>query len=253
MTEPRILLFDIESSPNLGYVWGKWEQNVISFECEWIVLSLAWKWAGEKKVHVKGLCDYPLYEEDRENDIELARLAHDLFTEADIVIGHNSVAFDTKKVQARMLFHGMDPPAPYKEVDTLKIARRHFAFTSNKLDDLCQKLDIGKKAPTGGFETWLGCLQGDEKAWAKMKKYNAHDVVLLEELYLRLRPWDKQPNLAMLGDFPDGCPKCGVVGEMQARGWTVAQTTKRQRFQCRSCGGWCSGRAITKTDVEFVP
>jgi len=132
-------------------------------------------------------------------------------TKADIVIAHNGIAFDTRKIQARMLFHGLNPPSPYREVDTLKIARKHFSFTSNRLDDLCQTLGIGRKLATGGFDTWLGCMRGDPKAWAKMTRYNKRDVKLLVALYKKLLPWTTvHPNLATIsGAAGEMCPKCG--------------------------------------------
>ena len=54
----RVLLYDIETVPNLAYVWGKWEQNVIRFESEWHMLCFAYKWLGEKKTHVVALPDF---------------------------------------------------------------------------------------------------------------------------------------------------------------------------------------------------
>lgn len=254
MTEPRILLWDIETSPSLGYVWQKYQTDVISFKADWHLLSIAWRWLGEKTVHCSALPDYPKsYAKDPENDFQLACLAYRLFDEADIVVAHNGVAFDTKKAQARMLVHGLNPPSPFREVDTLKLARGHFAFTSNRLDDLCKTLGIGQKQATGGFGTWLGCLRGDPKAWATMKRYNKHDVVLLEELYLRLRPWDnRHPNVALIADAKDACPRCGK-GPLTKRGYRSYGVTKRQRFQCSSCGGYCQSRAVIRSDVLYTP
>lgn len=253
MTAPRVLLWDIESAPALGYVWGKWEQNVLEFQSDWYMLSIAWKWLGEKATHVKGLCDYDRYATDPENDYDLTALAHRLFSEADVVVAHNGISFDSRKAQARMLFHGFDPPSPFKEVDTLRVARRHFAFTSNRLGDLCDTLGIGRKLETGGFQTWLGCMKGDPKAWRKMLKYNRGDVVILEQLYLRLLPWmPRHPNVAAIEGGSDGCPKCGVSGQMQARGFATTAVSRRQRFQCTACGGWSQGRAIERLETEYV-
>ena len=36
---PKILLLDIETSPALGYVWKKWDTNVIEFKDSWYILS----------------------------------------------------------------------------------------------------------------------------------------------------------------------------------------------------------------------
>lgn len=253
MPEPRILCWDIETAPNLGYTWGKWEQNVLAFESEWYLLTIAWKWLGEGRTHVAGLIDYKRYTKDPEDDYELAKLAWDLFNEADIVVAHNGVAFDTKKAQARMIVHGFDPPSGFKEVDTLRLARKHFNFTSNKLGDLCETLGIGAKVSTGGFELWRSCLRGDLKAWAKMKKYNRQDVIILEQLYLRLRPWSKtHPNLATMSGRHDACPKCGSSTGMKSQGWQYNAVTKYQRFRCRECGGEVRGRQLERTSTEYV-
>ena len=40
---PKILLIDIETAPNLGYIWGKYEQNVIDYKTEWYLLSFCAK------------------------------------------------------------------------------------------------------------------------------------------------------------------------------------------------------------------
>lgn len=242
----RTLIWDIETSPGLGFVWGKYDQNVLAFEQEWYLLSIAWKWLGEKKIHVVGLPDFDRYATDPTNDYDLAATAHGLFDAADVVIAHNGIAFDTKKAQARMLIHGFSPPSPFKEVDTLRAARKRFAFTSNRLDDLCKALGIGQKRDTGGFNTWLGCINGDLDAWARMKKYNKHDVRILEQLYLRLRPWiDGHPNIAMLDGNMDSCPKCGADA-MSRQGFKFNRTTTVQQWKCRACGGWASSRTSKK-------
>lgn len=253
MTEPRILIWDVETSPSLGWVWQKWQADVLSFETEWHLLTVAWKFLGDKHVQVRGLPDFERYASNHEDDYDLAALAHSLFCEADIVVAHNGIAFDTKKAQARMIIHGFDPPTPFKEVDTLRVARGHFAFTSNRLGDVCTSLGIGAKAEPGGFQTWLGCINGDLEAWKKMKRYNKHDVVILEQLYLKLRPWmTRHPNLATIGDVMSACPKCGSTAGMHSRGWTASSVSRRRVFQCKACGGYSSGRVIERSEAQYV-
>ena len=154
-----------------------------------------------------------------------------------------------------MAVHGLEPPTGFKEVDTLQVARKQFKFTSNRLDDLCRVLGIGEKHETGGFSTWEGCMEGDEKAWRKMKTYNRHDVILLEALYLRLLPWmTNHPNMAVMSDKPDACPKCGArQSQIQSRGWRYYQLTKRRAFRCAMCRGIFYGRSFVKSDAQNVP
>src|SRR6516164_8969462 len=122
-TDAKILFLDIETAPSLGWVWGKWEQNVIDFKRDWYVLSFAYKWAGDKKVTAKGLNDYKGYQKDRENDKALLADIWELLDETDIVVAHNGDKFDLPKINTRLLQHKNVPPSPYKTVDTLKIAR----------------------------------------------------------------------------------------------------------------------------------
>jgi hypothetical protein len=237
---PRIILIDIETAPSLGYVWGKWEQNVIQFKDDWYILSFAFKWLDNKKVHVRALPDYQSFKKNPSDDKNLVYELWELFNEADIIIAHHGDGFDIKKSNARFVFHGFSPPSPYKSIDTLKVARRYFKFDSNKLDDLAQYLKIGRKKSHSGKNTWLGCMMGDMKAWDIMKTYNAHDIVLLEEIYLRLRAWaTTHPNLDSFTKNGN-CPTCQSF-KIQRRGWNVTKTGRRHRLHCRTCGSWSTG------------
>ena len=93
----KILFFDIETAPNMSYVWGQWQQDVIDHVQEWYILCFSYKWEGEKKTHVVSLNDFDLYSKDLENDLNVVQKLWELLDEADIVIGHNSDAFDIKK------------------------------------------------------------------------------------------------------------------------------------------------------------
>ena len=245
-TQPRVLIWDVETAPNISYTWGKWQQDVVQFAQEWHLLSFAWKWQGEKQVHCLGLDDWPrTFRRDPTDDSRLAKELHALIDEADVTVAHNGDRFDMRKANARFLTHGFDPPSPTRQVDTLKVARRVAMFNSNKLGDLGESLGVGAKLSTGGFQTWLGCMAGDERAWKKMKAYNKEDVLLLERVYQRLLPWiDNHPNMALISGRPKACPKCGVEGRMIKRGTRrYNRVTVNERYQCRACGGYCVARS----------
>jgi hypothetical protein len=247
MAEPRVLVFDIENSPLVGYSWSLWQTDIIRLEKDWHLLSFAWKWLGESKIHVLGLDDFPDYERDRTNDYYLAAELHALIDSADAVLGHNSDAFDMRKAYARFIAHGFDPPSPVQKIDTLKIAKKHFMFTSNKLDSVAQVLGVTRKADAGGFDTWLGCLAGDPIAWKRMKKYNKQDVRVTEEVYYRLLPYAQgHPNLAFISGDLDACPKCGSHN-LTKQGYKFNRTTKMQQYKCGDCGGWCSSRIAERS------
>ena len=173
------------------------------------------------------------------------RAAWPLLNEADIIVGHNIDQFDIKKLNTRFLMHKMDPPSPYKTVDTLKIARRHFAFTSNKLNDLGEMLGLGKKIDTGGFKLWEECLDGKKSSWKKMVAYCSQDVRLLERVYHALLPYASgMPNIAVYKD-EKVCPKCGSNKIVQ-QGFSYTTSAKFQRWICQDCGSWSRERSRIK-------
>lgn len=242
MDKPNILIYDIETSPNLGYCWGKFDQNILKFEEEWQIISVAWKWLGDKKTHVRSLNSY------KGDEKRLCQNIWELFDDADIVVAHNGDKFDQKKVRTRLLYHGFEPPSPFAEVDTLKVAKKYFKFNSNRLDDLGEYLEVGRKLKHQGFDLWLGCRANDPKAWAKMEQYNKRDVVLLEKIYKKMRPWiTNHPSIAMYMREV-GCPNCG---SRKATKQGVRCTNKQimQQFKCKDCKSWFS---LPKTLAKLV-
>ena len=250
MNKTKTLIFDIENAPNLGYIWGKYEQNVIEYEKEWYILSFSYKWLGEKKVKSFSLPDFKSYKKDKTNDKELLKELWKLLDEADIVIGHNSDKFDIRKSHSRFIYHGMNKPSTYKTVDTLKVARKHLLCNSNKLTDLCKYLKIGEKVETGGFKLWRECMDGDMKAWKKMIKYNKHDVIITEKLYLKLRPWmDNHPNLALMDGKERACPTCSSPKVIK-NGFAYSRVGVFQKWICKNCGAWSQSRQSEKGHIK---
>lgn len=231
----KILMLDLETFPNLGYTWQKYEQTVIRFVKESCICTYAAKWLGNPKVMSGALPDYAGYKPGSYDDKKLVQDLWKLVAEADIVVAHNGDDFDIRVCNARFLKHGLVPPAPIKTVDTKKVAKRVARFNSNSLNDIGQFLDFGKKIKTD-FDLWEGCINGDKKSWKLMVTYNKKDVLLLERLYLYLRPWMKtHPNL--VAEYGGVCPKCNSEN-VQYRGYAITSTRRYRRFQCKNCGGW---------------
>lgn len=225
--KPKILLLDIETLPMTILAWTTYEANALSVMDHSKVCSWSAKWLGGKQV-TRALPDA------KGDEKALIKELWALLDEADIVVAHNGDGFDLPKLNSRFAFFRLGPYAPVKTVDTLKITRRLFGFPSNKLDDLCQYLKLGKKVRTGGFELWQRCMANEAAAWKRMKKYNAADVVLLEGLYKHLLPWiNNHPNVTGHGQ----CPKCGST-RLQFRGLARTSTRSYRRMQCQGCGGW---------------
>lgn len=233
--KPKILIFDIEVSPNISYTWETYETNVIEFVHEWQLLTIAYQWLDSNKVHVIGNCDYT-----SGTDKEIVEKLWQLFDEADIIIGHNINSFDIKKANARFIHYGLNSPSHYRTVDTMRVYKRYFKDNRNGLDYIAQKHKLGKKLGHTGFEMWKGCMAGDKKAWDLMKKYNKQDVVVTTALYKFLLPWiDNHPNVATIL-HTNGCPNCGSEN-FRSDGIRYANGAQYRRLQCLNCGARSKG------------
>lgn len=250
--KPKILLIDLETCPSLGYVWQKWQTDVIAFKEDWHILSFAAKWLGSKKMISYGLNDFKTFKKNKDDDRELVQKLWELMDEADVIMAHNGDEFDVKKANARFISHGLNPPSPYITIDTKKVAKRYFKFDSNSLDELGRYLGLGRKLHHTGFNMWLGCMNGDLASWKMMLKYNRYDVILLEKVYLKLRGWMKNaPNLNSFMGTTSKCPNCGKSG-LQKRGFGYNRTSQYQRYQCigpQGCGAWSTGEKIKRDKV----
>lgn len=238
----RILFIDIETAPNLGWAWGKWEQNILENEREWQVLCYAYAW-NDGPVKVSSLRgDGPFANDDR-----LVGEMLDLLAEADLVVAHNGDAFDLPKIYARGVILGYPPAKRPKQYDTKKAAKRVGKFNSNALNELGKVLGVGKKVPHTGFDMWLGCMQDVEADWKLMEKYNKMDVALLRDVHNVLAPHDRSyPNLGLLGgEAGFGCPHCGGTdGHYQGYEYTKVSTFRK--WNCHTCGKWSRERVASK-------
>lgn len=177
----------------------------------------------------------------------MLRRIHRLLAQADTVVTFNGMRFDLPVLNKEFLKHGLNPPAPYKQIDLYRVVRQSFKFESNKLDSLTNVLGLGRKVKHKGFKLWVDCMNDDAVAWTKMERYNKQDVLLLEKLYHRVRPWIRQhPQMT-----EDGlcCPKCGSTWANR-RGVQLAVTRAYQRYQCKRCGGWFRSNQPLITDRE---
>jgi DNA polymerase III epsilon subunit-like protein len=245
----KTLILDIETAPKRAYVWRMWKENVSYSQLisDWFMLTWSAKWHGEKHIYGDKLSPKEVNEE---NDYRIVHSLRDMMDEADVIVAHNGDKFDLPSINTRMVVNGITQPSPYRSVDTLKIAKRNFKFSSNRLDYLGEILGLGRKLDTGGFDLWARCMAGEAKAFQEMLDYNMQDVVLLEAVYDELRPYHKtHPNQGVTSDVPV-CPKCGGQ-HMQKRGYSVTQVSKYQRYQCQDCGSWARGRTNLRDKEEM--
>lgn len=239
-----MVLFDIETSPLTAYTWRAFDDSALKILEFSKIMSVSWKELHDDEVFCKTLPDYKGYKNGVINDEKLVREIWKVLDDADIVIAHHGDRFDLPKLNARFVHYSLTAPSTYKSIDTKKVASRYFKFDSNSLNNLGAYLNLGAKVENGGFSLWDRCIQGDKDAWERMRTYNIQDVLLLEKVYLTLRPFmENHPNLGLLSgsEANDTCPTCQSP-DVVKRGFSVTRTGRKQRYQCNACGSWSSGK-----------
>jgi len=241
---PKILVFDIETTPLEAFIWQKqvWKANVSEDKIisEWFMLTWSAKWLFDDKVLSDRLTGK---EAIAENDQRITASLWELFDKADILIAHNGGNFDVPNMNTRFVVNGLPPPSSYQIIDTLKIARKEFGFTHNSLNALARVFKVGSKIETN-FDLWKDSKRGSNKALIEMEIYNRKDVTVLEEVYLKLRPWIKShPNVGLfVEDEGHLCPYCGHdVVELDGNHY-YTMVGKFPTYVCQKCGGVSRGR-----------
>jgi DNA polymerase elongation subunit (family B) len=144
-------LLDIETAPNTAHIWGLFKQNISINQIMESSYVLCWsaKWYGKDEIMFSSV--HKSRPKAMLNNIYL------LLAEADAVIHYNGTKFDIPTLNKEFLLYGMTPPAPYKQIDLLRVAKNQFRFPSNKLDYVAQALGLGKKTKHIGHELWIQC------------------------------------------------------------------------------------------------
>lgn len=243
VTPPQILLLDIETLPIEAKVWGVWNQDIAPSQIkkDWSVVCWSAKWLFSPDVYGQHVT--PSEAVSRTENSILGPM-WELMDQAHMVITHNGNNFDIKKLNTKFLMAGMPKPGYSKSIDTLEIAKKNFAFTYNKMGWINKLLGIGTKMETS-FQWWDEASEGNLKYLDMMLDYNKQDVFILEELYLKLRPWmSGHPNMGVFSgkDFPV-CPTCGG----HDLHWNKLYSTPLglyKSFRCQDCGS--IGRATKK-------
>lgn len=238
-SNPKILIFDIETAPIEAYVWGLFDQN-IGLEMvtqHTTILSWSAKWRGSDEVMYRDQRD----KKDVRDDKELLQAIWSLLDEADVVITQNGRRFDVKKLNYRFVAHGMKPTSPFKHIDTLLVAKKNFGFDSNKLQHmtslLCTKYKKQDHGEFAGFKLWAECLKGNQLAFKAMEKYNKYDVLSLEELYFdHLAKWDNTVNLDIYSNHVRYRCNCGSEEFTKHRKYEYTKKGKFAIWTCDHCG-----------------
>jgi hypothetical protein len=270
LPEPKILVLDIETLPNLGWHWGAWQQNIYinqvviptrmtSFGASWlgekkIMHFSEWDWSNPRPMLeiIDGLPAVAEWVREPHRDMVVAMW--ELLSEADGVVHFNGKKFDIPHVYREFMEHGLGPPAPFSQADVM-VAAKKAKFYSNKLEWISRQIGLDGKADDGGFDTWLQIMQGNPVAMRRFTRYCKRDVGLTKEALFEVRPYMSglpNYNLFLEDGEAEGCDKCGSKN-IKPRGHAYTKVSVFDQYRCDDCGGWSrKGRRDRGADLRGV-
>ena len=236
LSKPKLLHYDLECTLSKSYHFGQYKQNLSVKQQvqEGHLLSHAWAW-GDEPVVGSILTREEVLNHDPER---LVLEAWSLLDNADVVVAHYGKKFDIPKLNGYFLKYGLQPPSPYKVVDTKEISSKKFLLPFNSLEYLAKALGVQQKIDNSGIQLWIDCDHGKQEALDEMLAYNIGDVEALRDVYYRLISWDNNGvNMALYNDDHTSlCTHCGSDGITSLDGkYAYTANRKYSLFRCNSC------------------
>lgn len=249
--EPRIILYDIETIPNLQAALENWVDLVPPFPGKKptmsasvsTICSFGYRVFGEKNAVGVNAWDFPEWEKDVNDDSAICKRALEVFKDADAVVTFNGKRFDEKFIQTRLGIHGLDFMCKVPHIDLCKVTAANMFLLNNRLKTVAKFLLNDKKLDHDGWPLWVKTHGGvnrvrDVRAEALMSKYNLKDVNLMVPLFKRLRPLIK--NIPNHNAFTEAgsknvCPACGST-RLVSNGIRATQLRIYRRLNCKDCG-----------------
>ena len=179
INQGKILIYDLETSPNIGYFWRAGFKQNIGFNQilkERAIICVSYKWLGEDTV-------YNITWDKNQDDKFLLEQFVEVLNEADLIVAHNGDNFDLKWLKTRALFHRIPTLPRYKQFDTLKIAKSKLYLNSNRLDYISKFLGFEGKIQTTPDLWDKVVMKNDREALKDMIEYCDEDVRQLEKVY----------------------------------------------------------------------
>lgn len=258
MNKPKILYIDIENSRMVVEfeTYSLYGNDVIHprhIKHDWYITCAAWAWLDTQKqkigkIEVVAGNDFKAYKKNFRNDYGVVKRLHEVLSEADLIVGHNSDSFDIKKINYKFIKHGLPPLDFPATVDTLKIAKKYARSSSNKLYYLAKEFGVSMKIdlpPTVMHKADNGC----EKSLKQLVRYNKGDIKAGAQLYFKLLPYTKNHPVIdkIMGnkvnkDRPN-CQNCGS-SKVESKGYRTTKTGRYRRYRCNDCGSTTKGKKL---------
>ena len=233
--DAKLLCFDLETTgfeANRGHI-----------------ICAAAKWVGDEYIYSWRIDETPGYRDTAEsffNDGEMVEELVAMCNEADAVIAYygDYGRFDVPYLNTRAVANGLSPTAPLTVIDPHRTARRTLKLARNSLDAVATLLKTPHQKQHLPWPDWEVARFGSSKAITKLVEYCENDVLVLEDVYIALRPLIKNhPYVGGALSGPDeveSCPACGST-KTEGNGTRRTKNFIIHRRRCRNCGSVFEG------------
>ena len=245
------LFYDIETSFCKGFFWRPGYNQRIGPEqiTEYAkIISIHWKWGNSNKIYNMN------WGIDEQCDKKMVEAFVKEMDKADEIVTHNGKRFDTPWIRTRALYHGIPMRHTYNEIDTYKLCGKYLNLPSNSLKTACDYFGLPNKLDPGGLSTWKDVVfKKDRKALKHLLYYGDGDIISLEALFKKLRPYVK-PNMhyAVLGgEEKFRCPECGNLPYLN-KTYTTSQGTIQHHMRCKDMECMTGFKCNNKTYMDFL-
>ena len=247
--KPRILYYDIETTPLMAYVWRCGKQVVrhpqlVKGQDTYNIICITYCWNDGKPA--KALTwDYKT-----QDCTQMIEQFDKIIQQADITIGKNSDSFDVKHINTQRMIAGL-PGLPEWSMytdDLQKQMKKHFYLPSYTLDYFSEMLGLGGKIKME-FADWIHIVEqtrGEgKKRFEKMVTYGKKDVEDTRAIWEHCeKHFTPRFNTAILNGG-HSCKTCGS-NNIRKNGTRFTGTTKYQSFYCNDHGGYGGRATISK-------
>jgi uncharacterized protein YprB with RNaseH-like and TPR domain len=229
----RVMVYDIETSRVKADLWWSGKQYVRheQIRTEAKIISIAWKWVGEDKVHHltwdKNHCDKKMVQEFLKS-----------YNKASMIIGQNNNSFDNKWINTRAAKHKLFVDRYVKSFDIYRMAKRYFRLPSYSMAYMAKYFGLTLKQSHEGLHMWdmieYGNKEEQKEYLDKMVDYNKGDIVTTEELYVTLKQYfGSVTNNAIKQGLPKwGCPVSGSLDVKLLKTIFTEQGTVQRILYC---------------------
>lgn len=231
-SKDKIWLFDLETSELAGN-----RGHILCAVGKWLNSPDVYTW---NIYDVDGYSDPPMHKTMR-NDGPMVEELVEKCAEADAVCayygGYNK--FDVPYLNTRAMAHGLKPCPPVTVIDPYTTAKSCLRLARNNMDSVGKLLGCKMEKYHLPWDDWIKARYHAPKSMEKLLQYCINDVLVLEEIYLKLRPLIRN-HPTMYIDTADGkevktCKVCGSSDTIKY-GKRMTKCFMVHRRQCKSCG-----------------